>query len=43
MNDEVVVDTFDFICITHETEWSQCKADEEMTLTQNDIEYHTTS
>jgi len=37
MNDEVVVDTFDFICITHEAEWSQCKADEEMTLTQKDI------
>jgi hypothetical protein len=26
MEDKVVVDTFDFICITHETEWSQCKA-----------------
>ena len=26
MDNKVVVDTFDFICITHETEWSQCKA-----------------
>jgi hypothetical protein len=26
MDDEVVVDAFDFICITHETEWSQFKA-----------------
>ena len=26
MDDKVVVDAFDFICITHETEWSQCKA-----------------
>jgi hypothetical protein len=26
MDEEVVVDTFDFICITHETEWSQFKA-----------------
>jgi len=26
MDDKVVVDAFEFICITHETEWSQCKA-----------------
>ena len=48
MNDEVVVDAFDFICITYED-----SSDGELsrvnrkpigdTLTKNDIEYHTTS
>jgi len=38
MDNKVVVDAFDFICITHETEWSQCKAKRRYPNT-NEIEY----